>query len=179
MTTTTARAIAYAAVALLAVGALASRPPQVPTARPADLLTAEPRLQTPRPVEWVQREDTLGRGESLRALFARLGVSADPALAALRETEHFDERRVPAGLTAVARNLDTDSLPSEIVLQFAADRRVRLHRTDSGWLGAEEEIPWVTDTAAVRGTISSTLYEALEEAAREALPARLRAELAW
>jgi murein DD-endopeptidase MepM/ murein hydrolase activator NlpD len=177
--TSTARVIAYSAVALLAVGALASRPPAVPDARPADLLASEPRLETPRPAEWVQREDTLGRGESLRTLFGRLGVSAGPALAALRETEHFDERRVPAGLTVVARNLDTDSLPSEIVLQFAADRRVRLHRTDSGWLGAEEEIPWTTDTAVVRGIITSTLYEALEEAARDELPARLRAELAW
>ncbi len=180
MRTSTARAIAYSAVALLALGALASRPPQVSTAaKPADLLTAAPRLTTPRPVSWVQRQDTLGRGESLRSLFDRIGVSADPALAALRETGSFDDRRVPAGLTVVARNLDTDSLPSEIVLQFAEDRRVRLHRTADGWLGAEERVAWTVDTTVVRGTIGSTLYDALDQAATAVLPSRLRAELAW
>lgn len=179
MTTTTARAIAYGAVALLAIGALAARPPQLPTARPAELLTAQPSpAPRPRPA-WVQQHDTLGRGESLRALFARLGVAADPALSALRTTGSFDERRVPAGLAVTARNLDTDSLPSEIVLEFSVDRRVRLHRIDGGWVGAEEQLPWTTDTAVVSGRIRSSLYGALDEAAAELLPARLRAELAW
>jgi murein DD-endopeptidase MepM/ murein hydrolase activator NlpD len=182
LTTATARAIAYSAVALLALGALSARPPQAPHAKPAALLanaSAASAPETRRLPSWVQHEDTLGRGESLGELFERLGVSAQAALAALRETPDFDDRRVPAGLAVTSRNLDTDSLPSEIVLQFGVDRRVRLHRTSDGWLGAEERLPWTTDTAAVSATVTSTLYGALDAAADSLLPARLRAELAW
>ena len=133
MRTATARAIAYSAVALLAVAALNAPPPQVSQAKPAALLAAAPPLEERHVPSWVQRDDTLGRGESLAHLFERIGVAAAPAMAALRETPHFDDRRVPAGLAVTARNLDTDSLPSEIVLQFGVDRRVRLHRTSDGW----------------------------------------------
>ena len=87
--------------------------------------------------------------------------------------------RVPAGLAVNFRQRSTDSLPTEIVMQFAVDRLVRLTRTDSGWSSAEERLPWTTDTTAVAGTISSTLYEALDSAAAGALPSRLRSELAW
>jgi murein DD-endopeptidase MepM/ murein hydrolase activator NlpD len=179
LNTAAARAIAYSAVALLAVAALNAPPPQVPTARPATLLTAASAPASRHVPSWVQRADTLGRGESLGQLFERIGVAAAPALAALRTTAAFDDRRVPAGLAVTARNLDTDSLPSELVLQFGVDRRVRLHRTSDGWLGAEERLPWTTDTAAISGTVNSTLYGALDAAAADALPAALRAELAW
>ena len=179
MKTSTARAIAYSAVALLAVGALSARPPQVPQARPAALLAAASVPEPRREPAWVQQDDTLGRGESLGELFERLGVSAAPVLAALRDTPDFDDRRVPAGLAVTSRNLDTDSVPSEIVLQFGVDRRVRLQRTSDGWLGAEERLPWTVDTAAVAGTVSSTLYQTLDVAADSVLPAALRAELAW
>jgi murein DD-endopeptidase MepM/ murein hydrolase activator NlpD len=176
--TSTARAIAYSGLALLAIVALQARPPQIPAARPAELLTTAsvPAVQPPA---WVQRDDTLGRGESLGELLERLGVSGHDVIAALRDTPEFDERRVPAGLAVTARNLETDSLPTEIVLQFAVDRRVRLERTADGWHGSEERIPWTTDTLAVDGRITSTLYEALDEAASSLLPNRLRAELAW
>jgi murein DD-endopeptidase MepM/ murein hydrolase activator NlpD len=179
LTTATARAIAYSAVALLAIAALQARPPQVPQARPAALLTAVSTPEPRRLPTWVQHEDTLGRGESLGELFERLGLAAAPVMAALRATPDFDDRRVPAGLAVTSRGLDTDSLPSELVLQFGVDRRVRLHRTSDGWLGAEERLPWTTDTAAVSATVSSTLYGALDAAADSVLPARLRAELAW
>ena len=179
MRTATARAIAYSAVALLATAALAATPPQVPQAKPAALLAAAPPLEERHVPSWVQRDDTLGRGESLAQLFERIGVAAAPAMAALRATPHFDDRRVPAGLAVTARNLDSDSLPSEIVLQFGVDRRVRLHRTSDGWLGAEEVLPWTTDTAAVSGSVSSTLYQTLDAAAADVLPSALRAELAW
>ncbi len=184
MKNSTARATAYVAVALLAAGALSRRPPELSDAKPAELLATraaqadEP--SAPRVPQWVQRADTLARGELLTRLFERQGLSGSVIMAALRETPEFDERRIPAGLPVTLRNLDTDSLPSEIVLQFSVDRLVRLTRTDDGaWAGEEERVPWTTDTAVVAGTIGSSLYAALETAAEEVLPSRLRAELAW
>lgn len=171
-----ARAIAYTGVALLALGALNARPPRLPDVKPAQqVLTAPP---TREPV-WVSRADTLGRGESLAELFERTGAPAAELMAVLAETPSFDDRRVPAGLAVATRALDTDSVPSEIVLHFGVDRLVRLTRSDSGWTGAEERLPWTSDTAVVAGRITSTLYGALDSAAADVLPARLRAELAW
>lgn len=175
MTPRTTRAIAYGAVALLAVGALRLVPPRTQQATVAETLAAAPT--PPRPV-WVLRHDTLGRGESIVALLQRRGVEANAALAALRETGSFDERRVPAGLAVTSRSLATDSIPSEVVLQFAVDRLLRLTRTDEGWRGVEEQIPWTTDTTVVSGTISSTLYAALDASASE-LSSKVRSELAW
>jgi murein DD-endopeptidase MepM/ murein hydrolase activator NlpD len=140
-------------------------------------VTARP--EPPRLPSWVQRHDTLARGESVGALLGRFGVAAEPALAALRATRAFDDRRVPAGLPVVARRLETDSTPSELMLQVSPDRRVFLHRTADGWLGRTERLPWTVDTAVVSGVIRSTLAAALDEAGRPLLPARLRAELAW
>ncbi len=176
MKTTTARAIAYSAVALLAMAALRATPPAKPHATPAAAIAASPVPS--RPV-WVSYHDTLGRGESLVALLERRGIDGAAAIAALRQTESFDERRVPAGLALTIRGESTDATPSEAVLQFAVDRLVRLTRTAEGWRGVEEVIPWSTDTAVVAGSISSSLYAALDSAAEGVLPTGLRSELAW
>jgi murein DD-endopeptidase MepM/ murein hydrolase activator NlpD len=53
-----------------------------------------------------------------------------------------------------------------------------VRRSDSGWVSTEERLPWVTDTVAVSGKITSTLYDALD-AAEGDLPRGSRAELAW
>ena len=185
MKNSTARATAYVAVALLAAGALSRRPPQLSDARPAELLStadasAPSTEPAPRVPQWVENVDTLGRGEALTTLFERQGVPGRAVMAALRDTPDFDERRVPAGLPVTLRNLDTDSIPSEVVLQFGVDRLVRLTRDATGmWAGEEERIPWTTDTAVVAGVVNSSLYAALETAAESELPSRLRAELAW
>lgn len=176
MTPNTARAIAYSAVALLAIAALRADPPEIPQTTPVAAIAATPT--PPRPV-WVSYHDTLGRGESLVALLERRGVDGAAAIAALRETDAFDERRVPAGLALTLTGQSTDTVPSEVVLQFGVDRLVRLTRTATGWSGAEERLPWTTDTAVVAGSISSSLYAALDSAADGVLPSRLRSELAW
>ena len=186
------RVAAYVGLALVAAGALSARTSRPPSANLADLMTAAPRAggpvavardlvapAVPRTPAWVARHDTLGRGESLGSLFDRLGVSADAVLAALRDTPAFDERRVPAGLAVVARGLDTATAPTEITLQFAVDRAVKLERSADGWTGREERLEWTVDTASVSGTVTSTLYEALEAGAGDLLPVRQRAELAW
>src|SRR5690606_38729346 len=71
LTSTTARAIAYSAVALLAIAALRATPPAIPLTTPAAAIAATPT--PPRPV-WVAYHDTLGRGESLVTLLERRGI---------------------------------------------------------------------------------------------------------
>ena len=175
MSSRTVRAATYGAVALLAFGALRLTPPAAPT--PAGRLASiTPAVVAPT---WRQRTDTLGRGESLRALLGRVGFGAHQASEVLQAAVTLDHRRIPAGLRVESRGLSGDSLPSEIVLHLAVDRLLRLRRDSVGtWAGAQETLAWRTDTIAVAGTIRSTLYQAMDEAAPQ-LPRGARAELSW
>ena len=169
-----ARAVTYTVVAALAVVALRVTQP-VHSARPgARLAIAEPAVVTTP--EIVQDVDTLGRGESLVTLLQRrgLGLEAHDVIAAAP----VDERRIPAGMPVFVRRRDADSLPTEVVFQLAIDRLVHLARTDSGWVGREERLPWTTDTMVVAGRIHSTLFAAMDEGA-PMLPRNARAELAY
>jgi murein DD-endopeptidase MepM/ murein hydrolase activator NlpD len=170
-----ARVATYAVVALLALGALRLTPPAAPS--PAGrLASVAPAVVAPT---WQQRTDTLGRGESLRALLTRVGFGAQQASAVLQAAVTLDHRRIPAGLRVETRGLTSDTLPSEVVLHLAVDRLLRIRRDSVGaWAGAQEMLAWRTDTIAIAGGIRSTLYEALDEAA-PALPRAARAELAW
>jgi murein DD-endopeptidase MepM/ murein hydrolase activator NlpD len=169
-----ARVVTYGVVLALGGIAVAFTPP-LPDPQPpvAKVLEAAPRA----PV-WRQRHDTLARGETLTALLGRAGILGQDLLRVLESASALDERRAPAGLTLTSRTLESDSIPSELVFQLAVDRILTVRRSDSGWVSAEERLPWVTDTVAVGGKITSTLYDALDEAQSD-LPAANRAELAW
>jgi murein DD-endopeptidase MepM/ murein hydrolase activator NlpD len=169
-----ARAVTYAVVIALGAVAIAFTPP-FPDREPvaAAVLAAVPAAPA-----WRLRHDTLAPGETLNALLARAGVHGRQAANLLRSATALDPRRAPAGLALTVRTLDSDSIPSELIFQLAIDRLVTVRRSDSGWVSTEERLPWVTDTIAVSGTITSTLYDALD-ASESDLPAGSRAELAW
>ena len=180
MKTRTARTVVYAVVALLATAALRLTPALEPAATPGDLIAGRsPAMQAIAKPAFLTRTDTLGRGETIYGVLARGGVSEIVAREAMRAAKMLDPRRIPAGMAVTVKTPDTDSIPSEIVFQLAVDHLVRLTRTDAGWAAGDEHLPWVTDTIAVAGRISSTLYEALDSAAASDLPSRARAELAW
>lgn len=164
------RAAVYASVALLAVAVVAYRP-QLPNQ------TAVEVIERHAPA-WRSRVDTLARGEPLTALLARVGIPIGTAEALLRAATTLDFRRIPAGMEVASRQVDTDSLPSEVVLRLSDDRNLRLTRTDTGWTSQEERIPWTRDTIAYVGSIQSNLYDAVDRAA-PALPSGARASLAW
>src|SRR6185436_17628605 len=124
------------------------------------------------------RHDTLARGETLTKLLQRAGILGTDLPRLLESTTSLDDRRVPAGMTLTARTLEPDSIPSELVFQLAIDHLVTARRSDTGWVSTEEKLPWVMDTIALTGKITSTLYDALD-AAQSDLPAGNRAELAW
>lgn len=170
-----ARALCYGVVALLVTAALRAAPPEPSAETPVEAVLATP----PLPVTVVERVDTLSRGQSLGTLFAEAGVVGLQVLEALKEAADLDLRRIPAGIPVTFRGRATDPQPSEVVVQLGIDRLVRLTRNDGGWTGVEERLPWTTDTAVVSGRINATLYGAIDEVARDLLPARQRAELAW
>jgi murein DD-endopeptidase MepM/ murein hydrolase activator NlpD len=153
----------------------------------ATALVATPRLPArgagpvrPSSVDTArERVDTLKYGEPLARLLERGGVPRHHTADVIRAAP-IDERRIPGGMPVTFRShVHPDSLPSEIVLQLAIDRFVRLSRGVTGWSGALERLPWTTDTIVVAGPIRTTLYDAVRDGAGGTLPMRARVELAW
>ena len=165
----------YTLVALAFAGALRFTPqlPE-PDARAADVLVTQ--AGTP---SWQLRYDTLSQGETLRALLKRGGLSEDAATRALQAATSLDQRRIPAGMPVTIRSEAADSAPSEVTLQLAIDRLVKLRRDGDSWTGSEEKLPWTTDTIVVGGTIASNLYDAINTSAKTDLPNNARQQLAW
>jgi murein DD-endopeptidase MepM/ murein hydrolase activator NlpD len=166
-----ARALTYAVIATLGAAALVTTP-RLP-ARGAAPAGASP-FAAPR-----ERVDTLKFGEPLAHVLERGGVPRHAAAEVIRAAP-IDERRIPGGMPVIFRSAaHPDSSPSEIILQLAIDRFVRLRRGAAGWSGALERLPWTTDTVLVAGPIRSTLYDAVRDGASGTMPMRARVELAW
>ena len=169
------RALTYAVVAAMGATALVATP-RLPArgARPAG---ASPFAAGVPPAR--ERVDTLKFGEPLAHLLERGGVPRHATAAVIRAAP-LDERRIPGGMPVTFRSpAHPDSSPTEIVLQLAIDRLVRLRRGADGWAGATERLPWTVDTIVVAGPIHTTLYDAVKDGAGGALPMRSRVELAW
>lgn len=172
MTRPLGRALGFITVALLAGGAIAVMRP-LPERKPGEVLSR------PRVPAWVERIDTLGSGETITALLERIGLTGAEARDALNAAVGgMDPRRLRAGMKITLGAPETDTVPSQIVLHLAVDRMLRLTRTDSGWVGKEETLPWTTDTLVVGGTLGANLYEAFDRGAGR-LPPAARSELAW
>jgi murein DD-endopeptidase MepM/ murein hydrolase activator NlpD len=171
LTPARARALTYAAIAAMGAAALIATP-RLPArgAGPGGASFTKGRRE---------RVDTLKYGELLADLLERGGVPKPQAGDVIRAAP-IDERRIPGGMPVTFWSAaHADSSPSEIILQLAIDRFVRLTRGPNGWAGALEQLPWTTDTIVVAGPIRTTLYDAVRDAAGNALPMRARVELAW
>ena len=169
------RVLLYSFVALALAGALRFTPQLPdPERKPAELLVTQAAAPS-----WKLKFDTLGRGESLRSLLRRDGLSDEDASRALQAAASLDPRRIPAGMPITIKSEANDSVPSEVTLQLATDRLLHLVRSGEGWVGNDERIPWTTDTIVVGGTIASNLYDAMNTSAKNDLPASARQQLAW
>ena len=169
------RVFLYSVVALALAGALRFTPQLPdPERKPAELLVTQAAVPS-----WKLRFDTLGRGESLRSLLKRDGLSDEEATRALEAASTLDSRRIPAGMPVTIKSEANDSTPSEVTLQLATDRLLHLTRSGESWTGNDEKLPWTTDTIVVGGTISSNLYDAMNASAKNDLPASARQQLAW
>jgi murein DD-endopeptidase MepM/ murein hydrolase activator NlpD len=169
------RTTAYSALALALAGALCFTPKlHDPDRKPAEVLVTQADTPT-----WVLRYDTLARGETLRALLRRSGLTDTAARRVLLAASTLDHRRVPAGMPITIRSESADSTPSEVTLQLSTDRLLHLRRSGDAWTGEEEQTPWTTDTIVVSGTIESNLYAAMDASAEAELPTSARQQLAW
>jgi murein DD-endopeptidase MepM/ murein hydrolase activator NlpD len=180
------RATTYLVVALLLVLALRYTP-EVPDRRPAEVLqqAAPLAVATSRPVAprapLVARTEHLARGETLTALLKRAGISEDAALDVIRAAtaSALNTRYLRAGMSVDVRADSEGAAPRELVLHLGIDRLLRLQRSDSGWFGKEERLPWTTDTVVVGGTIHSNLYQAMDASAATFFPGHASDELTW
>jgi murein DD-endopeptidase MepM/ murein hydrolase activator NlpD len=169
-----ARVIAYGAVALLAVVAILLTSPLPPNSiRPAGQVLS---AQHQEPL-WRERNDTLGKGETLVAVLARGGLSQVLAREAIKAAKTLDYRTIKIGMPVRTRSEISDSIPTQITMQLAVDRFLHLRRDSSGWLETVEQVAWAMDTVVVSGTIRSNLYEAMDSAAIGALPRSARYRL--
>lgn len=142
----------------------------------ASVLAAGPRVSVA--ARWRTNIDTIRSGEPLSVALERAGVTPTDAADALSVASALDPRRIRAGTQIIAK-VDPDSGASEIVLQLAIDRIVRLTRSATqGWVEKEETLPWTTDTVVVGGVVNSTLTAAIASGA-DAFPERQRTELAY
>ena len=119
----------YALVALALAGALRFTPalPE-PDRRAAEVLTTQAAVPT-----WKLAFDTLGRGESLKSLLKRGGMTDSAAQQALLAAKSIDQRRIPAGMPVTIRSAAEDSTPSEVTLQLSIDRLLHLRRSGDAW----------------------------------------------
>ncbi|MEN9509762.1 MAG: hypothetical protein RLZZ621_2325 [Gemmatimonadota bacterium] len=141
----------------------------------ASVLAAGPRMSS----RWLTRVDTVRRGEPLSRVLTRAGVSPDDVADALRASSAIDARRIRPGTTITTR-VHPDSGATEIALQLAIDRVVRLRRNEAepSWSEYEETLPWSTDTVVVGGIVTNTLTQAIADGAA-AFPGAQRTELAY
>lgn len=170
-----ARIVSYGLVALALAGALRFTPqlPE-PDRKAAEVLVAQ--AATPA---WKLRFDTLGRGESLRSLLKRGGLTDDDASRALLAATALDQRHIPAGMPVTIKAEAADSSPNEVTLQLATDRLLHLKRDGGMWSGTEEKLAWTTDTIVVGGSIATNLYDAINTSAKDDIPSNARQQLAW
>jgi murein DD-endopeptidase MepM/ murein hydrolase activator NlpD len=182
-----ARATTYLVVALLLVLALRFSPelPDRPAAGvlhtravagPDSVLPAAPPPAPP-----LSRTERLQRGETLIGLLKRAGVSEGSAREVVRAAtaSAVNTRFLRAGMLVDVTSDSAGESPRELVFHLGVDRLLRIVRSDSGWSGREEKLPWTTDTVVVSGTIRASLFQAIHSSAAPYFPGRAKDELAW
>jgi hypothetical protein len=175
------RATAYAVVALLLIVALRYTP-EVPEHRAAEvLLDGDSLAPVTLGAHSHSRVETLNRGETLIGLLKRAGVSDQSAQEVVRAAtaSAVNTRYLRAGMPVDVTADSAGESPRELVFHLGVDRLLRMKRTDAGWAGTEERLPWTTDTVVVGGTIHANLYQAMDSSAAKFFPARAKDELAW
>ena len=141
-----------------------------------------PKLATVAPVlapTVTESLDTLHRGETVSALFARHGVDGID-LSMLSRKVSFDPRRLRAGLVFTFRHAAPDSAPDAISVRTSPEQRLMFTRAADGWDAAAEAIEWRPELVRVEGNIDNSLYEALDDQVPDSILAGSeRTGLAW
>src|SRR2546423_1838546 len=127
------------------------------------------------------RMETLNRGETLIGLFKRLGLSDQTAGDIVRaaSANAIDARYLKAGMPIEITADSTGEIPTELTFHLGVDRLLHMRRSETGWTGTEERLPWTIDTVVVGGTIRANLYQAMDSSAAKYFPGHAKDELAW
>lgn len=129
---------------------------------------------------YQQITDTLRQDETFGNVLAREGVTGRTYLALLGAAHQLDPRRMRPGLTFHFRRAIGDSIPDQLMVRLAPETRVWLARQGAAWTERVEPITWTPRRLRVTGTITNTLYDALDGVVADSvLPAAQRVALAW
>jgi len=125
--------------------------------------------------------EQLERGETLISLLKRVGIDEDAAMDVVRAAtaSALNTRYLRAGMKVEVTADSAGETPRQLVFHLGVDRLLRMQRSESGWSGTEERLPWTTDTVAVGGTIHANLYQAMDSSASAFFPGHSKDELAW
>jgi murein DD-endopeptidase MepM/ murein hydrolase activator NlpD len=141
-------------------------------------VTVAPAAVVP-PVSFTRIVDTLHRGETLSALFARHKIAGidfhrlDPALS-------LDPRRLRPGLVFSFLRHEGDTAPTRIMVRTSPEQRVTFSRVSQGWNTETQPIRWRSEEARIAGAIDNSLYEALDAGVSDdQLDGVNRRRLAW
>jgi murein DD-endopeptidase MepM/ murein hydrolase activator NlpD len=106
--------------------------------------------------------DTLRAGETLTSLLNRAHLAEAEVQALLDELHQFqDPRRLKAGSVISYRRAYETGDVRGLAFHIDPDRTVTLYRAGESWAGSLEEVPVVTDSVLLSGTVESSLYAAL------------------
>jgi murein DD-endopeptidase MepM/ murein hydrolase activator NlpD len=126
-----------------------------------------------------ETSDTLRRGETISALFARHGVT-DLDLVRLGRSLPFNPRRLRAGLVFSFHRPAPDSSPIRIQVRSTPEQLVTFERGAAGWMAAEEPVIWRPELVRIEGGIDNSLYEALDAEVPDSVLSEVeRIRLAW
>lgn len=153
------------AAAVLAAAALIVSRGEYPWQRLSDVPTAGP-IVVSDPYHTVS--DTLQRGETVGALLARHGVIGLD-LSALASALRFDPRRFRAGQVFSVRRGGVADEATQVEFRASPEQRVQFIRTASGeWRGNAVAVHWSTDTIRLAATITSNLFNAIDDEVSDA-----------
>ncbi|MBK9548974.1 MAG: M23 family metallopeptidase [Gemmatimonadetes bacterium] len=153
------------AAAVLAAAALIVSRGEYPWQRLSDVPTAGP-IVVSDPYHTVS--DTLQRGETVGALLARHGVTGLD-LSALASALRFDPRRFRAGQVFSVRRGGAADEATQVEFRASPEQRVQFIRTASGeWRGNAVQVYWSTDTIRLAATITSNLFNAIDDEVSDA-----------
>ena len=126
--------------------------------------------------------DSLRRDEILADVLARAGIVGREQGNLIARATALQPRRLRRGQRFEFRRIRHAPAADRVMIRPDPERRIWLirHGGDSGWVQTEEIVSWTPVSIAVRGTITTNLYDAVHLAVADSLlPSRERVALAW